>query len=550
MLRERLDGVMRKIFGLLGIICILGCYGCGEKQDVDAVPIITGTVEETATPTPESIATAVPEPTATPTLEPTATPTLEPTSTPTPEPTAAPTPEPTATPTPEPTATPTPEPTAIPTPTPIPTHNIQIISVGTDMEYISMCGGVIITYKDECYGAVDYEGNLLVENIYPQCYVSANSDGQFALGTSEMVYVFDAKGERLLEIKVIPYISKYYDDDPGYPKTLSEIEISEGKVIYSYSFFDGNSIYVYDIKTGQENVLEYTLDDEADFSRWNGTHITSMRENEFFFETGNAIYAYSSEGTLRKVYTNYLQNSFKYANGTYYISTPIEGFGAVFLKNSYKSVWNNPPAQWNIGLLKTDGTECIQIEEKKLAEAIGLESYDYLEVSGYYKNGVQHSNYGKQMVVSFYLEDGTRTKKMLLDFSKVRYEQIEVTYSDYDAGGEGIALVNLVSNPEELIVAQYEEIIMSDVGIYLVRDGEQCFYMDATGRKIAEYTETTGFSNGYAAVLKGGEMYIINDSFEKITKEYSVDVVKSLGKGFWFKSNDECFLMLLSDWAE
>jgi len=72
--------------------------------------------------------------------------------------------------------------------------NYKVVTLDEKMGYRYVEGGVIITIKNGLYGAVDYESNTIVENIYKGFWASPCKEGYFALSNDKQVFVFDKTG--------------------------------------------------------------------------------------------------------------------------------------------------------------------------------------------------------------------------------------------------------------------------------------------------------------------------------------------------------------------
>lgn len=490
------------------------------------VPTATSTPKPTATSTPVPAATSAPEPTATSTPVPTAT------STPTPEPTATSTPEPTVTSTPMPTATSTPDPTVTSTPTPMPTATpvAEIITtpgivykpengflVLDGLNFIAANDGVILTSKENqdgtvLYGAVDYEGKVLVTNKYSS-YCEICDGGYFALydNVSDMAYVFNKYGEIMLELK-----------DP------QQLRISEGIVTYTQDY----TLNVYDLKEQKMLLIE-----ELGFSQ-----AVRVRNGVFYglhyYERILFKYKIEKDGIEKNV----LDIKESYSSGDYWDSAFVYP-SASGLVNGYAPVYFYGGSETNrAGLMNGDYNELLLFDIQEFYAHIGAsENATFSYLNGADANG-DYTNVGKLLVVK--VSDGDKETAYLLDFSKAKYktvktdiyvDELSFTYEE-----------NLVSNIDEVVVASHEKIYINDCGYYLASDGDTWFFIDNTGKKVAEYVDASEFRGGYAAVIdEEGMAYLVDTNFEKITESYPADRVSVAGDGFCFEADGKERILLL-----
>lgn len=103
--------------------------------------------------------------------------------------------------------------------------------------------------------------------------------------------------------------------------------------------------------------------------------------------------------------------------------------------------------------------------------------------------------------------------------------------------GEKWFLMDLAKNPnpwsldpEAVITAVYDEILMWDADYWLVRSGEKRGYIDHDGKEMAMYEDAGHFVGGYAMVIEEGKAYLINTDFEKVQEFGRATSVFALGE--------------------
>lgn len=84
----------------------------------------------------------------------------------------------------------------------------------------------------------------------------------------------------------------------------------------------------------------------------------------------------------------------------------------------------------------------------------------------------------------------------------------------------------------KIVVAKYDDIIISDSEYWMFRDGDKCGYIDHKGNsQKVTFEDATPFVNGKALVVKNGKAIIIDESFaelEEVGEASSVDIAGDL----------------------
>lgn len=71
-----------------------------------------------------------------------------------------------------------------------------------------------------------------------------------------------------------------------------------------------------------------------------------------------------------------------------------------------------------------------------------------------------------------------------------------------------------------------------------MQSGEKWGYIDHDGREMALYEDASAFTGGYALVREAGEVYLIDESFEKQQELGKADHISALGELFWVREGD------------
>ncbi|MCM1221507.1 MAG: FecR family protein, partial [Lachnospiraceae bacterium] len=153
-----------------------------------------------------------------------------------------------------------------------PERFITITTNRNELQFVNGngAGGVIITKRDDLYGAVNLEGEEIVPNGYSVYVRTPNNEGQFALGDGENFIVFDNQGNVVVEMTGIV-----------------SIQIAENAVTYGRINADGiHEAGCYDILEGcytSQTVLTDTS------SMIGGTYVTGLRNGEFWYVDGDEL---------------------------------------------------------------------------------------------------------------------------------------------------------------------------------------------------------------------------------------------------------------------
>ncbi len=130
-----------------------------------------------------------------------------------------------------------------------------------------------------------------------------------------------------------------------------------------------------------------------------------------------------------------------------------------------------------------------------------------VSVSKFISGGQLLYNYGSMMVLDI------DKRAVLIDVSKAK-------------GMKSDSIDN------KIVVAKYDDIIISDSEYWMFRDGDKCGYIDHKGNsQKVTFEDATPFVNGKALVVKNGKAIIIDESFaelEEVGEASSVDIAGDL----------------------
>lgn len=333
----------------------------------------------------------------------------------------------------------TPEPTEEPKNIPdgITVHAVEngIKKLSADTNKISFStanGGTVVTYTENGCGAVNYDGELLVDNGYKYFYGTPDEQGNFMLGDDTTIDVFNAKGEKVHTVKgwwncyLAEGFVSYSVMDWGTESlkvncydiandTLSTYEIPKvGGFIYCGPVVDGQFIvYCWE---GEKNML-YTLTTDA----------TIVDATEF---SGKPVYGSPNGGYLYCNYTdmNYSEELCSLDGKEKYPLNFVSGYGH---KSSYLV---DNVSYYNKGkkIVYQDAESGVYylLDFDKYNASVGTKGcvvaqYNLIKMS---ETGICYAEDGTS---NFYMyEDGTRIQDEYIDHSSFGSKYATVLTSD------------------------------------------------------------------------------------------------------------------------
>ena len=165
-------------------------------------------------------------------------------------------------------------------------------------------------------------------------------------------------------------------------------------------------------------------------------------------------------------------------------------------------------------IISKDGIESYSFHIEELLQAW------YLTEAAYTDNGSLKCYADIEMLSS--LSMNNKGKLITICHTDWQSEQtcthlLDMSYVSYDENGK-------IQNPEEVILATYEDITLSNSQYHIARNkGENAYYIDGIGRVIKEaYQSCTDFRNGYAMMIDPkGYVYIIDENFSQVAGGHS-----------------------------
>ncbi len=392
-------------------------------------------------------------------------------------------------------------PTSTPTPTPTLEENVKVemkdIQVGdlkireiiTDVREVEIgyaYGNVMIIYSDGKYGALDYDGNLLVENIYEKVWVRPNSDGDFALGDRETAIVFNSRGEKMLEVKS------------------------------PYEMFINEKVVTYIVDTSEEFGLGYAYDLEKEkyISSFGASYVSVMSDGKFYVSDQFELRAIDIDGNSRILWDYWNV----YDSKEMIIPLLFEG-----MRDGYGTVSCICTSGYHLGIISEDGEELILLNPNELANYADFGMVEECGIFTYQEEGVRYANIDKKIVV--YLENEDKTRFFLVDFAKAK--------NDIENSNATYLQRKVVSNFSEIVIAEYDSICMSPSGNHAATKEGTYLYFDDTGNVLGEYMKNMYFRRTHGLIMdENNDVYLIDVNCQKVYGGIAADSITLAGNAF------------------
>ncbi len=344
--------------------------------------------------------------------------------------------------------------------------------------------GILIVGKDNLYGAVDYNNNIIVPLKYAHSCDAANDAGQIWFGDENGYYVFDESGAVIFE-------------------TENPIRaVSEGVVLCCG--LNGTDYIVEYVTLEQEVLYSHVVPDYEE----DGDIVSCVGMNEGkafaymedYSEDTTEYVEIRSDGTVEDVYDRYRQINRE------------EGGGFIATSGSF--------AGWPIGPVNNgyfvsrifDEVYVTSAETEEYNGVIGTlvysgeENYDSWRIDGYYKNGVFVCNNGT--LCSICLSKGETDTYILSD----------------------VWMGDAHNRPDNnKIIGEYDSLGINDENLWLISKDGKWGYIDHSGEVIAMFDDAAAFSNGKALVVEDGIAYQIDENMNKLNAGCSADQVVCYG---------------------
>ncbi len=501
-------------------------------------PVPTATPAPTSTPVPTATSTPVPTNTPAPTSTPVPTATKAPTSTPVPTATKAPTSTPVPTATKAPTSTPVPTATMVPTsiPSPAPTEKVTIYELPIDMSlyssYSSANGGVVLVQSENGWGAMDCQGNIILECQYNgRSWQSPTDTGYFLLSDEKGVrYVFDKTGKQIASGKDIVNVFGYYyvkrysegGDSIQYAFDRYEYYNYDNRLVLStYGSRSSDAEYNFGITNvlGEENGV-LTVYNEVTIDDYDASDVIATKKEEILgwsdAEEDEIIVRVTAIkgllGTLdkdgnvtwREIYRGPKFVSYGYTDAyydrteqtndgyfmeegiVYNVIAPISGFN-----HGYIAIF----AGWQPTMLGGIAIDIYDADLNKIGGTPlnGFGDWDIEDgLSPFFSSSAYFFNYGDRVIIKHY---------DLENFNIDRPDVKEYCLIDPRTGKAVLTNASMSFNDNNSVIVTV--------------DGKWGYY-DLDGNVIKMYDDATNIKNGCGAVIIDGKVVLIDYNFEAI----------------------------------
>ena len=426
-------------------------------------------------------------------------------------------------------------------------------------------GGVAVVAQDAIYGAIDYEGNIIVPITYPGFYQKPTPEGRFVMLNGENYYLYDNKGNLIYSSPNKIIASKDYYIVRIEEKTSMGFEYGESQDVLSacrfeyYSFADNSLKFIsempildYEMSTvfgpacyydGKEMIFESEeFTDDALKSTFE-TQILADYILENPYVSDLSYLTVSASDRLITSFVGYIEDNGNttltetYTGPVSWSKSFNDGFNGGFSWN-YADIYvpygaivggwfvaGTPVYGYGYKLMSEDLTQDIDIEIDYQyyydgSKLVRTETVDVVDLDncicdfyGWYTGYAYARNYGSKMILAT-----ASDKQLLVD----------------------------MANGEPALLAAYDRIIMSDQKYWLVSRDGQWGYVDHDGNEVAIYEAAAAFSNGYGAVISGGHALIIDENFETVKDLGEAVGVTCFADAFRIRTSDEsCYYVFV-----
>lgn len=388
--------------------------------------------------------------------------------------------------------------------------------------------GRVIACKDDKWGLVTYEGEVLIPLEYTDFLSRVNNDGQTLFEKDGMYSIFDRDGNLLLET-----------DDPvrcvsdGVVLIVNQNQDTQ-EFDYQYRTLDGEVIYRPDWpgligQTGAVGFNEgfaFAEDDSGDIrltADGNYTDMMSLRaEGALKSETGqsdDSDSAWEMDGTFGNQ-GSMMAYPIGICHNGYYVSRGM----------------NFEDVHGDFYVSDAEGKELYTFRMRDFYEYAG---YDFFtsdvswSVYNYSVNGCACYSYGTIINVS--LQDGDKEAYYLFDLAKLGWEST------------GAYTSPKMVITDEALLATGDYISLSDNKYWLYSKDGKYGYIDHDGNVIEMFDDASNFVDGKAAVIEGGQAYLIDEEFNRTETGIAADSVAAYGAMIVLWNGDEKTCLVFPD---
>lgn len=374
------------------------------------------------------------------------------------------------------------------------TGDFTVLAISDEYDdFVYANNEIFIVGKDNLYGAIDYDNNVIVPLEYSDCCMAANDEGQMWFGNESGYFVFDKYGQVIFDtknsIKAISegvvlcsgmveedYIIEYIKLDGSVMCQIEMPEYDEYADIASAVGFNDGKAYVY--------VDDYSEGDKKYYELLSNGELVDVMERYYKISESSVVI----DG---KVITTKGVN-----NAGWPIGASRDGY---FVSRIYDevSIVSSTEDEWkDVGL------------GEFFYDNISENGFDTWQITGYFKDGVWMYN------------------KDTLSCLRLSSEENEI-YMLIDAWNE--------SNKK---LGEYDYLKINDENLWLISQNGKWGYIDHSGNVMALYDDASDFNDGKAIIIENGIAHMIDEDLNKLNTGCKADSVICYGD-IWSLSIDE-----------
>ena len=385
--------------------------------------------------------------------------------------------------------------------------------------------GIVIVKKDDKWGLVTYDNEVIVPITYDYACKQPNNEGQTFFGNDGEYKVFDKEGNVIFE-------------------TEHKIEaVSEGVVLIEEENEEEYTVYFQYVKL--DGTVLHTVDTKYAIGQSGGTGFSEgygfYAENceERMDANGALLNITKVQSDIRNKPYTADEDTGAYASITYSDSTLYVPVGATS-QNYYVSLGMGFPDSFGkYQLTSADGTKTYSWDMSSIFIHRGMRPPGWeMEwgTSNYYSDGVLHSNYGTIMCAA--IHNGDKDLCYLVDVSKLQVlEDNEIVYPEDTTGTDEFGDYPIVASSrtvitDESLIAIGEYIELGETNYWLIKNEGKWGYIDHSGTEIAMFDDAAKFTNGYAMIIEDGKAYFIDENMQKFGEGIPATTVRTYGELF------------------
>lgn len=391
--------------------------------------------------------------------------------------------------------------------------------------YESYCyanAGVIPVCKDEKWGLVNFDNEILVPFEYEDCCAMPNDEGQTYFGNPGDYRVFDSEGKELFRTEET--ITAVNDG-----VVLTETD-NEAGYHFGYYTLDGATLYEAQ-KTGT-NMLFSDYSNAVGFSEGYG----------FFRDTKEA--RIDNTGLVHSVFDTYYAKELAQAaemnanSSIDRVGISEEGYayplgaasqGYYIAKSGSDGFYGDRQINCYY-LYDVDGNTRHTLAVSSVYRRAGhlyTESVFGWSLQGYYEDGVIKYNY--DTLVTIHLKNEEKPVSYLLDMTKLEQKSMQEFEAAYDPSTRSWEDFDWSPITDEAIVAEAEDIDINGEKYWLINKDGQWGYIDHEGNVVGMFQDAAEFNEGKAVIIEDGIAYWIDENLEKTVEIGPAESVVNFG---------------------